>query len=758
MRLPVERSCLVRIVLTVAALMILFMAPIKAYSAAGKAGGVIIDRQTNRALSGVTVGVYETREIVVTDDFGRFFLNLTEGKNYTLLLSMPGYKTRKIPIKSFRASQIAKIYLDQVLVSGEEIVVTAKKDKPNISRRTVKREELKRVPGAGGDIMRTIQALPGVATASDFSGELYVRGNGPYDNKILFDKFWLPQAYHFGGFVSVINSDFIDSIDFYSGGFPVYYGEATGAILEISSREKLEPTWGGKINVNLLTADAVLEAPFLDNGYILLSGRRSYFDLYAKKMISEIEEVELSVLPVFWDYQAKIGYYFTKSNLIELLFYGSGDKIGLTFRDNEKTDVDFANKSFDYGNLFHGQGITWKYTPSRKLHSSFKVGGYEQKQRLFFGEYLNMDLMINGGIIREDLSFLLSKYLELDAGAEYLYAALDLDAQVPVVRQGVTANPNFPEDFNFYTLRLKGLSYHHYSSYLQGTVRLSPVKWVLGGRYDLHKDVVSFQYVSPRTSLEFALTDRDRITLATGLFQQAHDIYFTNDVFGNQDLTTSKAIHYVAGYAHDFDSHTSLSLEGYYKRLWDLIVSGGPKTFDDNGTGRVYGGEVLLRRTLTRRFFGWFSYGYSVSKRNDQDDKGEYFFDYDRTHIVNIIASYKFNHWFQMGAKWRYATGLPTTAVVGSRYDPAQGEHFPLYSDDFNGSRLPAYHKLDIRFDFFTKWFGVDWDFYLEVLNAYNNKNIYQRDFNQREPYSDSNPKDVRDLPFLPYFGVEVRF
>jgi hypothetical protein len=719
--------------------------------------GILIDRETNKPVAGATVGVFETKEITVSDEGGRFNLKLGEGRRYTLYVSMPGYKRKKVVIDAGKEIPLIKIYLSEQIISADEIVVRARKDKPRVSRRTVRREEIKRVAGTSGDIMRSLQSLPGVATGSDVSGLLFVRGNGPYDNRILFDLFLLDAAYHFGGFVSVINSDLIDTIDFYTGGFPVMYGEAVGSVLDIKSRGKEEPTWGGKINVNLLTADAVIEAPFTENGYILLSGRRSYFDLYAESFIKDVEEVDVSILPYFWDYQAKLGYFFTKRNNIELLFFGSGDRIGLTFGEDE--DVDFAGRKFDYDLISHGQGFTWRYVPSDSLFSTLKIGLYEAQSRMILGEYVDMDPRVAALFTREDVTLNLSRLFSIDLGVEYIYAQLNIDGRVPVLREDAPDNPIFPDDYTIEDFILHDLDYHHYSSYLQNTLTISPIKWVLGVRFDLHKDVKAFHYLSPRTSLECAIDKQNRLSLAVGLYQQAQDLYFTNREFGNPDLDTQKAIHYVLGYERDLTPKTTISIEGYYKNLWDLIVTGGDgETFNDTGTGRAYGGELLIRRRLADGFFGWFSYGYSVSKRDDHDVKGEYFFDYDRTHIINIIASYRVVDWFQVGFKWRYATGLPYTSIVGSQYIPSKDEYFPVYSADFNRDRMPDYHKLDIRIDFFAHWFGVEWDIYIEVLNAYNSRNIYDRDFDQREPYSSDNPMDVRDLPLLPYFGVEVKF
>jgi hypothetical protein len=117
-----------------------------------------------------------------------------------------------------------------------EILITGRQDKQTVSRKAVEREELRRRPGAAGDALRGLQSLPGVAVSADYSGELYVRGNGPYDNRIFLDRFWIYQAYHFGGFVSIIPADIIDNIDFYAGGFPVMYGEATARCSTYATR------------------------------------------------------------------------------------------------------------------------------------------------------------------------------------------------------------------------------------------------------------------------------------------------------------------------------------------------------------------------------------------------------------------------------------------------------------------------------------------------------------------------------------------
>ncbi len=720
--------------------------------------GQVIDDTDGAPVSGAGVTAVESGRMAASDGSGRFVLPIDEKKDSALNVSAPGYRIKNVALMHSGTDENITVRLRRLDDSRGDILVTGRQEKQTVSRKTVEREELRRMPGAAGDALRGLQSLPGVAVSADYSGELYVRGNGPYDNRIFLDGFWIYQAYHFGGFVSIIPTDIIDDIDFYAGGFPARYGEATGSVLDITTRERTAPGWGGRIDINLLSAGALIEGSITDRSYFILAGRRSYFELYARPLIERMGDVEVTVMPAFWDYQGKIGIRLSEASTIELLAFGSGDRAELAYSDSSDVDVDLLNRRFGTDTVFHVQGLSWKYRPSSSFRSDFRADTYTARARWYYGEYLDADVDLRGGSAREDLSVRFCRYLEVAAGLEFVYAGLAIDALVPVPKQGAPINALFPEDYNFVRYTVDDLHYLHYGGYIQTALTLGPVRWVAGVRGDIHQEIRRFGYVSPRTSLEIAIGESDRIFAATGIFRQAQDIYFTNDVFGNPDLTTQTAVHYIAGFTHDFGERTALTVEGYCKKLSGLIVAGGAETFVDDGTGRVYGGEVLLRRRLVRNFFGWMSYGYSVSKRDNHDGRGEYFFEYDRTHIVNLIASWKPLEWFQVGFRWRYASGLPVTAITGSVYDAGRGEYLPVYSQDFRGERLPSYHKLDIRFDFFADWFDVRWDLYIEILNACNHNNVYQQDFNQREPYSSDNPDYVYDLPLIPYFGIEVRF
>ena len=126
----------------------------------------------------------------------------------------------------------------------------------------------------------------------------------------------------------------------------------------------------------------------------------------------------------------------------------------------------------------------------------------------------------------------------------------------------------------------------------------------------------------------------------------------------------------------------------------------------NDGRGRAYGGELLVRQQLWRNFFGWIAYTLSRSERQDHPGEPWHVFLFDQTHILTTLASYKLPRGFQVGARYRYVTGNPYTPVVGAYYDANTDRYVPITGAPFSG-RLPAFNQLDLRVDkvwTFDRW------------------------------------------------------
>jgi hypothetical protein len=154
---------------------------------------------------------------------------------------------------------------------------------------------------------------------------------------------------------------------------------------------------------------------------------------------------------------------------------------------------------------------------------------------------------------------------------------------------------------------------------------------------------------------------------------------------------------------------------------------------------------------LGERFTGWIAYTFSRAERLDSGATAWRLFDYDQTHILTALGSYRLSKRWTLGSRFRYVSGNPRTPVVGGVVDASADLYQPLYGA-VNSSRNPAFHQLDLRVD--RRWVFNRWilDAYLDVQNVYNHKSpeglAYSYDYRQSEPQG--------GLPILTILGIRA--
>jgi hypothetical protein len=168
--------------------------------------------------------------------------------------------------------------------------------------------------------------------------------------------------------------------------------------------------------------------------------------------------------------------------------------------------------------------------------------------------------------------------------------------------------------------------------------------------------------------------------------------------------------------------------------------------------------ETLLKYKPDRRFFGWLAYTLSRSIRQNSKDAPEYPFQYDQTHNLTVLGSYRLGRGWEFGARFRLVSGNLTTPVVGPPSLPAlfaadAGSYAPLQGR-LNSQRLPLFHQLDLRVD--KRWQFEVWQLvaYLDVQNAYNHASVEGVQYN----YDYSRSAYATGLPILPSLGVRAEF
>jgi hypothetical protein len=243
---------------------------------------------------------------------------------------------------------------------------------------------------------------------------------------------------------------------------------------------------------------------------------------------------------------------------------------------------------------------------------------------------------------------------------------------------------------------------------------------------------------------------RTTLKAGVGVYTQPPTPQETNTVFGMSGLRSNRAIHYDLGVEREFTRNIEGSLEGFYKQLDYLVQS----QLGNTGSGVVYGAEMLLRYKPDERFFGWLAYTLSRSVRRTEPGAPLRTFQYDETHVLTVVASYRLGLGWEIGARYRLTSGYMYTPQQYGFYDENVGTYIPLAAYPTYNSRLPLFHSLDIRID---KTWDLGWSrlhAYLDVLNVYNQSNVdgVSYDFNS------THSSWANDLPFIPSIGLKMEY
>jgi hypothetical protein len=243
---------------------------------------------------------------------------------------------------------------------------------------------------------------------------------------------------------------------------------------------------------------------------------------------------------------------------------------------------------------------------------------------------------------------------------------------------------------------------------------------------------------------------------AWGIYHQLPQAEDLSASFGNPSLRTSRALHWVLGANWTISSGLAAEVTGFYERLTDLVVrspASSPaqaRALVQEGQGRAYGAQVMLRQQWSSRLFGWLSYSFVRSLRRDQPDAKERLFDYDQTHVLTCVLSYDLGLGIELGARARYATGFPRTPVTDALYDARRDRYSPVFGEQ-NNLRIPAFFQLDVRV---AKRFDLgktQLDVYLDVQNVSYRANpeeiVYNSTYSER--------RYITGLPILPVLGLK---
>ncbi len=641
----------------------------------------------------------------------------------------------------------------------EEVQVRGIRPPREVTRRTVDDREINRIPGTGGDALRSIQNLPGIARPPGLVGLLIVRGAAPQDTNIFVDGTLIPIVYHFGGLTSVIPTqltdkadlNLIEKIDFYPGNFSAQYGRVMGGVVDVGIRN---PKSDGKVHVtgslDLIDTRLLAQAPLFNTGWTLtLAGRRSWVDAVLKPVFAA-SGASVTTAPVYYDFQAIANRDFGKNQDLRLFFFGSDDRLQLLTSSLSGSQPAAGGSLSAHTGFWRAQA---RYRNRIGRNTELRLVSAVGKDVIDFSFGDLMFRLDSTPIsVRGEVNQKLSSRVSANFGIDWLATPYTVTVRAPP-----TPRPGEPPSGPF--LSQLPITSQESDTLFRPAVyaefEVNPWKGariVPGVRLDYARDVKAWD-LAPRFNFRQDLPTERRTTIkgGAGIFAQPPQPQETSVAFGQSNLRSNRSIHYSVGVERELTRDIEVGVEGFYKNLDSLVTARAGNA----GIGRIFGLEALLRWKPRGRFFGWLAYTLMRSERRDTPDSQWRETPFDQTHILTVLGSYQLGSGWEVGARFRLVSGNLTTPQQYGFYDANTGVYLPTLAVPPFGERLPLFHQLDVRVD--KTWrLGSRGNIhaYLDVINAYNQGNVEAVSYN----YNQTKRSYVTGLPFIPNLGLSWEY
>ncbi|NMO17074.1 TonB-dependent receptor [Pyxidicoccus fallax] len=711
--------------------------------------GRVRQKGTRKPLAGATVRANEVT--TETDAQGLFRLELPPG-TFMLKVSAPGHRLLVLNETLEERQHLDVLYsLEPLSVNPYETVVRADRPRTEVSRVTLHDQELREVPGTMGDPFRVVMLMPGVTTLASGLSYPVVRGVQPSASAFYVDGVRVPFLYHLMVGGAVVHPDLIDTLDFQVGVPSARYGSLLGGAVDAHVSRPREKSLRGSAYADLINSGVFIEVPFEETGTTVTAAARvSYTGLIVTRIANSLtgpesysvggktytDPGEPKLYADYWDYQARVEQRVGEGRL-RLLALGTSDAVGMTARIPEQD-------SGGVGLLFHRVDLRGRHP----------FAGGEAELGLTLG-YDRLGINFSQGADNPGSYELRQGSVALRAGyTRELSPALALELFGQLERRNADLvatglfRPVGPIDGRDAYNR-SGILATFAGVGAQLTVKPG-ARWTLvpGVRLDSYHGfgLDTHVAVEPRLAVRHALTDALTLKAGAGLYHQPATVLLP--VPAGEMLALERglqrAVQLSTGAEWRPSPEMELSAEAYFNPLvrtlefnFEDVVSNvrrrGLEAADVQGRGYTYGLELMARRPLGRRWFGWVTYGFNQSRRFERYSRlgpqgeelgqaeGYLPYVFEQAHSVNAALSYRFD-FVTLGAVAHFNTGRPESGQFGYRTrregTNADGEAEWMPVDRGSVDRLPPFFRLDVRASHSWVFENFVLDAYLDVFNV----------------------------------------
>jgi hypothetical protein len=674
--------------------------------------GRVLARGTREPLLGAQVRVIlgngATRD-TETDESGGFSLPAGSGR-CEVRVRYPGFEpfSRNFDVGERGLHDLVLRLQPRLIGDRYETVVTATPERaPAVP---VQREELTHTPGAFGDPFRVVESLPGVVQVVWPMPMYAIRGANPGNTGFFIDGVRAPALFHFALGPSVIHPFFLEEMQFYPGGYPMEYGRYVSGIVTARTTAPATDRLHVSADVRLFDAGGIVAAPFDGGrGTVAMAGRYSYTGLVLSAFSSDYSLD-------YWDYQLRIEHRLGPGRLT-LFAFGSGDTLQQKHPDAVSLPSNIQAGLAQL--MFHRMQLRWDGgVLGGRLVASALVG-YDDST---VSNTQMFDLPVSSRMLmaapRLGLSWRLGRWVDVQVGG-------DAEAQRFWPRSALASLGGGLGNY-YRTDLFRDRSALEAGVYVGLTIRAGDRLQVTPGlRYEGYfEDNTQAGSWSPRLSLRYRVARETWLKGHVGQFSQMPSLPvgvpgfegFGLKSYGLQ-ISRQGSLGVETGIGARDGLDLSLDTSVFYQRLHvtDMrsSISRDPQAFDflEPREGESYGFEIMLRRPMRHRLYGWLSYTLSRSLRVVDGVIAPS--DWDQRHVLNLVTGYRLPRGFAVSGRFHYNSGRP----------------YPLWDNYLkwvNYQRLPAFAQLDLRGD---KRFIFDrflMDLYVELVNTTATREVFE--------------------------------
>ena len=726
--------------------------------------GFVTDADNGEALPLAAVVVEGVRLGASSNSSGYYAVKQVPAGEHVVSVSHVGYRTLRDTLRFEAGQDLRRDWsLTWQPIREEAVVVEVEREEEQeqatqSSFIALQVEPLQQMPAVGeADLLRSLQLLPGIQSASDLSSGLYVRGGGPDQTAILLDHIPLYNPSHLFGFFSTFNPDAIKDVQLYKGAYPAKYGRTLGAVLDVANREGNRQRFSGRGGISLISSRLLAEGP-VEGGSWMAAGRRTYLEPVLG--VVRAFDVDIPVGYYFYDFNGKINQRRGDDTFTLSTYWGQDDlRADLFGEPDEGEEESFVD--LRWGN----RAVTARWTRvfSPDLFGHFMAAGSYYRSVLDFSVFNTPFTVVNS--IRD---------LSLKGDLDYF---VHRDHTLTLGFLATLFRFRFSQSFNNEEQDDLRQDSRLASAYVQDEWQADPVTRLrLGGRASWFSEGDRLHF-SPRLSLSRALTEKVRVKAAGGMYRQYLQLITTETFTGgdiwvplDDSVEPGRSWQGVAGAEWNPSRTWQFTVEGYYTDLANLVVLDNAVAADNEagdsddifvsgGAGWARGVELFLQRR-SGPLTGWVGYTLGWTRRTFPElNQGRAFPPkYDRRHDLSFVVSFRAGKW-RLGSNLVYATGQAFTPA-SARYslrEPTTGvvEDYVLPSRR-NSARLLPYHRLDASATRDLTLWGLESELYLQIFNLYSRRNEWFVLYETEE--AETKAQVVPQLPIVPTLGLNFEF